>query len=61
MEIGSLLNQAGGARAIARELGIDESTAENGTEATLPHVVNGIETHKRGIRYSGGIARKAAD
>jgi hypothetical protein len=44
MDIGSLLNQAGGAGAIARELGVDESTVERGAGALVPHVANGIET-----------------
>jgi hypothetical protein len=44
MDIGSLLNQAGGAGAIARHLGVDESTVEQGAGALLPHVVNGVET-----------------
>jgi hypothetical protein len=43
MDIGAILNQAGGASAIARELGVDESTVENGAGALLPHVVNGVE------------------
>ena len=44
MDIGSLLNQAGGAGAIARHLGVDESTVEQGAGALLPHVVKGVET-----------------
>ena len=44
MDIGSILNGAGGAGAIASELGVDESTVETGVGALLPHVVNGIET-----------------
>lgn len=44
MDIGSILNRVGGAGAIARELGVDESTVENGTGALLPQVANGIET-----------------
>ena len=44
MDIGSLLNQAGGAGAIARELGVDEATVERGAGALVPHVANGIET-----------------
>ena len=43
MDIGTLLNQAGGAAAIARQLGVDESTVEQGAGALLPHVVNGVE------------------
>ena len=44
MDIGSLLNQAGGASAIARQLGVDEATVERGASALLPHVANGVET-----------------
>src|SRR4051812_19042031 len=44
MDIGTLLNQAGGASAIARELGVDEATVERGAGALAPHVANGIET-----------------
>ena len=44
MDIGSLLNQAGGAGASARELGVDESTVERGAGALVPHVATGIET-----------------
>jgi len=43
MDIGSLLNQAGGVSAIARQLGVDESTVERGAGALLPHVANGVE------------------
>ncbi len=45
MDIGSLLNQAGGAGPIARHLGVDEGTVERGAGALLPHVENGVETH----------------
>jgi hypothetical protein len=44
MDIGSLLNQAGGASAIARQLGVDEATVEKGASALVPHVANGVET-----------------
>ena len=44
MDIGSLLNQAGGIGAIAQQLGVDEATVERGTGALLPHVQNGVET-----------------
>jgi hypothetical protein len=36
MGIGSLLNQAGGASAIARKLGVDEATVERGANALFP-------------------------
>ncbi len=44
MDLSSILNQVGGAGAIAQQLGIDESTVESGVGALLPHVVNGVET-----------------
>src|SRR4029079_16906769 len=44
MDIGSLLNQAGGVSMIARQLGVDEATVERGAGALLPHVANGVET-----------------
>jgi hypothetical protein len=44
LDIGSILSQAGGVGAIARQLGVDEATVERGTGALLPHVANGIET-----------------
>jgi hypothetical protein len=43
MDIGSLLNQAGGVGAIARQLGVDEATVERGSKALLPHVQSGVE------------------
>ena len=58
MDIGSILNQAGGVSAIARELGVDESTVESGAGALLPHVVKGVEN--QGL--PGGVAdSEAAD
>ena len=44
MDIGSLLERAGGAGAIARKLGVDEATVERGAGALAPHVAEGIET-----------------
>jgi hypothetical protein len=44
MDIGSLLNQAGGIGAIAQKLGVDQATVERGAGALAPHVANGIET-----------------
>jgi len=44
MDIGSILSHAGGAGAIARELGVDESTVESGAGALLPEVMAGIQT-----------------
>jgi hypothetical protein len=43
MDIGSLLNQAGGVGAIARQLGVDPSTVEQGAGALLPHVEQGVQ------------------
>ena len=43
MDIQSLLAQAGGASAIAQQLGVDEATVERGTSALLPHVANGVD------------------
>lgn len=43
MDIGALLNQAGGTAAIARELGVDQATVERGAGALVPHVASGIE------------------
>lgn len=57
MDIGSILNQAGGVSAIARELGVNESTVESGAGALLPHVVKGVET--QGL--PGSIAGTQAD
>ena len=44
MDIRSLLNQAGGASAIAQQLGVDEATVERGASALVPHVASGVET-----------------
>ena len=44
MDIGSLLTQAGGASAIARQLGVDEATVERGAKALVPHVASGVQT-----------------
>lgn len=57
MDIGSLLNQAGGVGAIARELGVDEGTVERGASALAPHVANGIEN--QGL--PGAVEAQAAD
>jgi hypothetical protein len=45
MDIASILNQAGGVGAIARELGVDEATVQSGVGALMPHVTQGVETH----------------
>ncbi len=44
MDLNSILNQVGGASAIAQQLGVDKATVESGIGALLPHVVNGVET-----------------
>ena len=58
MDIGSLLNQAGGAGAIARQLGVDEATVERGASALAPHVANGIENE--GLPAAGEPAAEEA-
>jgi hypothetical protein len=58
IHIGSLLDQAGGANAIARQLGVDESTVEKGAGALVPHVANGVDT--QGLPPAdGGVAEPA--
>lgn len=59
MDIGSLLNQAGGASAIAQRLGVDESTVERGASALLPHVANGVET--QGLPAADAAAANPAE
>jgi len=44
MDLSSILNQAGGVSAIARQLGVDEATVGQGAGALLPHVVSGVES-----------------
>jgi len=36
MDLNSILNQVGGAGAIARQLGVDQATVESGVGALLP-------------------------
>ncbi len=43
MNMIEILNQAGGIGAIARELGVDESTAESGAAALLPAILGGFK------------------
>ena len=43
MNMIDILNQAGGIGAIARELGVDESTAASGAAALLPAVLGGFK------------------
>lgn len=43
MDMMSILNQAGGIGAIARELGVDERTAQAGAAALLPAVLGGFK------------------
>jgi hypothetical protein len=56
MDMMSILNQAGGIGAIARELGVDEGTAQAGAAALLPAVLGGFkgqaQTHPEGL---GGL------
>ena len=62
MDLGSILSQAGGVGAIARQLGVDEATVENGAGALLPHVVNGVETQGLpGIAADAQTANAPAD
>ncbi len=43
MDMMSILNQAGGIGAIARELGVDEGTAQAGAAALLPAILGGFK------------------
>lgn len=56
MDMMSILNQVGGVGAIARELGVDESTAQAGAAALLPAVLGGFkgqaQAHPEGL---GGL------
>jgi hypothetical protein len=56
MDMMSILNQAGGIGAIARELGVDEGTAQTGAAALLPAVLGGFkgqaQSHPEGL---GGL------
>jgi hypothetical protein len=56
MDMMSILNQAGGIGAIARELGVDEGTAQAGAAALLPAVLGGFkgqaQSHPEGL---GGL------
>jgi hypothetical protein len=56
MDMMSILNQAGGIGAIARELGVDEGTAQTGAAALLPAVLGGFkgqaQAHPEGL---GGL------
>jgi hypothetical protein len=56
MDMMSILNQAGGIGAIARELGVDEGTAQAGAAALLPAVLGGFkgqaQAHPEGL---GGL------
>lgn len=57
MDIGQLLAQSGGIGQMARELGVDEATAQQGAQALLPAVLGGMrnqaESHPQGL---GGLA-----
>ena len=59
MDLGSILNQAGGTAAIAQELGLDPETVERGAGALLPHVQNGVETQGLPPAASDGAAEQA--
>lgn len=60
MDLSSILNQVGGAGAIAQQLGVDEATVESGAGALLPHVVNGVETQGLPAGISDPQARDPA-
>lgn len=47
MDMTELLRQVGGARSVARDLGIDESQASAGLEALLPAVLGGFKKQAR--------------
>ena len=57
MDIGSLLNQAGGAGAIAQQLGVDEATVERGASALVPHVADGVETQGLPVAQPQAVAQ----
>ena len=53
MQLTDLLAQAGGMESLARELGIDETSAAQGAEALLPAILGGFQ--KRAASQPGGI------
>jgi hypothetical protein len=59
MQITDILAQAGGLRAIARELGISEAQAANGTAALAPAVLGGFKKQAQaqptGLEGLGGL------
>ncbi|MEO7239931.1 MAG: DUF937 domain-containing protein [Sphingomicrobium sp.] len=50
------LTQAGGPQAIARELGVDEQTAQSGMAALLPAILGGMQNNAGGAGGLGGLA-----
>lgn len=54
MQISQILQEMGGLRSIARELGISEQEAETGAAALAPHVVQGFESQAAVEPASGG-------
>ena len=61
MDVMNALQGEGGVIAIARELGVDESTAQSGVAALLPAVMGGMqnqaEAHPQGL---GGCCQSNA-
>jgi hypothetical protein len=55
MQINEILNQMGGLRSIARELGVSEAEAQRGAEALAPAVVNGFERPAAEPVANGGL------
>ncbi|MEO8175809.1 MAG: DUF937 domain-containing protein [Sphingomicrobium sp.] len=50
------LTQAGGPQAIARELGVDDQTAQSGMAALLPAVLGGMQNQAQGTGGFGSLA-----
>jgi hypothetical protein len=54
MQISELLQQVGGLRAMARELGVDEQQARSGAEALLPAILDGFSQQAEAQRGGAG-------
>lgn len=57
MDLMNALAQAGVVDAISRELGIDQATAQNGLQALLPAVTDGMREQAAARKASGGSVR----
>lgn len=55
MNMMDILNQTGGVGAIARELGVDQQTAQSGAAALLPMVLGGMRNQAEGQGGLGGL------